>query len=66
MTPVSPLVKLFSILARYQFRRDVDDSTNICAPLEGPYGCRKTLAVTIIGLPRDRSRNLFGTSSHAD
>lgn len=51
---------------RYQFFCDDDDSTNICAPLEDPYGCRKTLAVTIIGLPRDGSRNLFGKSSHAD
>lgn len=59
-------MKLFSSLAHYQFRCDNDDLANICAPLEDHYGCRKTLAVTIIGLPRDRLRNLFGTSSRAD
>lgn len=43
-------MKLFSSLTHYQFRCDNDDLANICAPLEDPYGCRKTLAVTIIGL----------------
>lgn len=54
-----------SVHAHYQFRCD-DDATNACVPLVDPYGCRKILADTIIGLPRDCSHNLIGTSSHAD